>query len=62
MKDDIISRKDLLSFAIRGINAEIIESAKKLDSDYAEYGYEGLKITQLSDIRKAIGEELKALN
>ena len=62
MIEEKISRKELLKYAIRGIDAEIVDSAKKLDSNYSEYGHEGIVITKLSCIRSAIGDELRELD
>lgn len=62
MVEDKIGRRELLLYALEGIDTEIIAAAKRLDSDRKYHAYEAVKITELSDIRKIIGSELKAMD
>ena len=62
MVEEKIGRRTLLTYAIMGIDTAIIDAAKKLDADRTENASCGVDITKLSDIRKQIGAELKAMD
>lgn len=62
MVEEKIGRRKLLTYAIYGIDTAIIEAAKSLDSDRNLNADCGKEITELSDIRKQIGAELKAMD
>jgi hypothetical protein len=62
MVEDKIGRRELLLYALYGVDTEIIQSAKLLDSDRSAYRNEALEIVKLSDIRKLIGDELRMID
>ena len=62
MVEEKIGRRTLLTYAILGVDTAVIDAAKKLDADRAENAEFGVEITKLSDIRKQIGAELKAMD
>ncbi|MCR4759837.1 MAG: hypothetical protein K5705_06165 [Oscillospiraceae bacterium] len=62
MLEEKADKRTILSFAIYGIDTAIIEAAKLLSEDREAYSDLGIKITQLSDIRKQVGAELKAMD
>ena len=62
MVEDKIGRRELLLYALEGIDTEIIAAAKRLDSDREYHADEAVNITELSDVRKIIGEELRMID
>lgn len=62
MVEDTIGRRELLMYALTGIDTDIIAAAKRLDSDREYHAYEAVKIAELSDIRKIIGSELQMMD
>lgn len=62
MVEEKIGRRALLTYAIMGVDTAVIDAAKKLDADRTENAECGVKITELSDIRRQIGAELRAMD
>ena len=62
MVEDKIGRRALLMYALSGIDTDIIAAAKRLDSDREYHADEAVNITNLSDVRKIIGEELRQMD
>lgn len=57
-----MAEREVLTFAIRGIDAEIIDSAGKISRCYWEYKKEPLRICALTEMRREIGSRLKAMD
>lgn len=62
MVEDKIGRRALLMYALGGIDTDIIAAAIRLSSDREVNAYDAVRITELSDVRKIIGEELRMMD